>query len=55
MAAGDEPQAYGWIGRVGRVLEEIPEDAAHGHFLLLTEVVKNLQAVVDAVRTAVSA
>lgn len=53
LARGDEPQAYGWAGRVGRVLEEIPEDAVHGHFLLLTEVLVNLwsgdpAAAVDA-------
>ncbi|MPZ92940.1 MAG: LuxR family transcriptional regulator [Actinobacteria bacterium] len=44
MARGDEPQAYGWAGRAGRVLEEIPEDAVHGHFLFLTEVLINLYA-----------
>ena len=44
LSRGDEPQAHGWAGRAGRVLNEIPENAAHGHFLWLTEVLINLYA-----------
>jgi DNA-binding NarL/FixJ family response regulator len=52
---GDEPQAYGWAGRAGRVLEGVPENPGHGYLLLLTEVQLNLQtgepsAAVDAAR-----
>ncbi len=56
LVRGDEPQALGWVGRVGRVLEEIPEDAVHGHFLFLTGVLVNLHgrgepaAAVEAAR-----
>jgi DNA-binding NarL/FixJ family response regulator len=42
LARGDEPQAHGWAGRVGRVLEKIPEAAVHALFLLLTDVLVNL-------------
>jgi DNA-binding NarL/FixJ family response regulator len=42
LPRGDEPQAFGWLGRAGRVLEEVPEDAVHGFFLFLTEVLRNL-------------
>lgn len=42
LSRGDQPQAFGWAGRAGRVLEEIPENAAHGHFLWLTEVLASL-------------
>ena len=56
LPRGDEPQAFGWVGRAGRVLEEIPEDAVHGFFLFITEVMGNLRAggdpaaVVDSAR-----
>lgn len=53
IGTGDEPQAIGWIGRIGRVLEQIPENAAHGHFLWLTEVFMNL--VTDHPKAAVDA
>ena len=30
MARGDEPQGMGWLGRAGRLAEELPECAVHG-------------------------
>lgn len=55
LSRGDEPQAYGWAGRAGRVLEGIPENPGHGYLLFLTEVQANLRAgepaaAVDAAR-----
>ena len=44
LSRGDEPQAHGWASRAGRVLEEIPESGAYGHFLWLTEVLASLVA-----------
>jgi DNA-binding CsgD family transcriptional regulator len=44
LGRGDEPQAAGWIGRAGRLLDGIPENAVHGYLMLLTEVEANLQA-----------
>ncbi|MBA2632499.1 MAG: LuxR family transcriptional regulator [Chloroflexi bacterium] len=44
LARGDEPRAHGWAGKARRVLEEIPQAAVHGLFLLLTDVVVNLSA-----------
>lgn len=44
MAMGDEPQAMGWIGRAGRLLQDIPECAVHGYLIFLTEVEANLQS-----------
>ncbi len=55
LARGDEPQAMGWIGRAGRLLEGIPECPAHGLLLHMTGVEPSLQAgqpaaAVDAAR-----
>lgn len=55
MGRGDQPQAMGWIGRAGRLLEGIPECPAHGLLLQITSVEANLQAgnpaaAVDAAR-----
>jgi DNA-binding NarL/FixJ family response regulator len=55
MGRGDQPQAMGWIGRAGRLLEGIPECPAHGLLLQVTSVEANLQAgnpaaAVDAAR-----
>lgn len=54
MGRGDEPQALGWIGRAGRLLEGIPECPAHGLMLQVTSVEANLQgnpaAAVEAAR-----
>jgi tetratricopeptide (TPR) repeat protein len=36
MARGDEPQAAGWLGRAGRLAEDIPECTAHGYLASLT-------------------
>ena len=44
MGRGDRPQAMGWIGRAGRLLEGIPECPAHGLLLQITGVEANLQA-----------
>ncbi|MGH9227148.1 MAG: response regulator transcription factor [Acidimicrobiales bacterium] len=43
MAMGDEPQGMGWIGRAGRLAQDIPECAVHGYLMFLTEVEANLQ------------
>ncbi len=55
MGRGDEPQAMGWIGRAGRLLEGIPECPAHGLMMQVTNVEASLQAghptaAVDAAR-----
>ncbi len=55
MGRGDEPQAMGWIGRAGRLLEGIPECPAHGLLMQVTDVEASLQAghptaAVDAAR-----
>ena len=55
MGRGDEPQAMGWIGRAGRLLEESPECPAHGLMVQVTNVEASLQAghpmaAVDAAR-----
>ncbi|HEX6327355.1 MAG TPA: helix-turn-helix transcriptional regulator [Jiangellaceae bacterium] len=55
MGRGDEPQAIGWIGRAGRLLEGIPECPAHGLLLHVTGAEPSLQAgqpaaAVDAAR-----
>lgn len=42
MSRGDEPQAFGWAGRAGRVLEGIPQNPGHGYLLYLSEVQVNL-------------
>ena len=44
MGRGDEPQALGWIGRAGRLLEGVPESPAHGLLLYITGVEPNLMA-----------
>ena len=44
MGRGDVPQAMGWIGRAGRLLEGIGECPAHGLLIQVTEVEPNLQA-----------
>lgn len=36
MARGDEPQAAGWLGRAGRLAEDIPECTAHGYLVNFT-------------------
>jgi DNA-binding NarL/FixJ family response regulator len=55
MGRGDEPQAMGWIGRAGRLLEGIRECPAHGLLMQVTDVEPSLQAgrpaaAVDAAR-----
>jgi len=55
MGRGDVPQATGWIGRAGRLLEGTPECPAHGLLIQVTEVELSLQAgqptaAVDAAR-----
>ena len=55
MGRGDELQAVGWIGRAGRLLEQIPECPAHGLMMQVTDVEASLQAghpraAVDAAR-----
>jgi hypothetical protein len=55
MGRGDVPQAMGWIGRAGRLLEGTPECPAHGLLIQVTEVEPSLQtgqptAAVDAAR-----
>ncbi len=55
MGRGDVPQAMGWIGRAGRLLEGVPECPAHGLLIQVTEVEPSLQAgqptaAVDAAR-----
>ncbi|MDQ4114608.1 MAG: helix-turn-helix transcriptional regulator [Actinomycetota bacterium] len=44
MGRGDVPLARGWIGRAGRLLEDLPECPAHGLLIQVTEVEPNLQA-----------
>ncbi|MDF2967171.1 MAG: LuxR family transcriptional regulator [Nocardioidaceae bacterium] len=44
MGRGDEPQAMGWIGRAGRLLEGIPECPAHGLMMQVADVETSLQA-----------
>ncbi|MEU0315320.1 helix-turn-helix transcriptional regulator [Nocardioides sp. NPDC006273] len=44
LGRGDEPQAMGWFGRAGRLLEGAPECAARGLLLLVTGVEANLHA-----------
>lgn len=56
MSRGDEPQAFGWAGRAGRVLEGTPQNPGHGYLLYLTEVQVNLHtgnpsAAVEAAHT----
>lgn len=55
MGRGDEPQAMGWIGRAGRLLEGIEQSPAHGLMIQVTEVEANIRAgqaaaAVDAAR-----
>jgi DNA-binding CsgD family transcriptional regulator len=55
MGRGDVPQAMGWIGRAGRLLEGAPDCPAHGLLIQMTEVEPSLQggqpaAAVDAAR-----
>jgi len=55
MARGDEPQAAGWLGRAGRLAEDIPECTAHGYLVNFTVVEASLMtgqpaAAVDAAR-----
>lgn len=54
LGRGDEPQALGWIGRAGRLLDGIPECPAHGLMLQITSVEANLpgdpEAAVQAAR-----
>ena len=38
LARGDEQQSTGWLGRAGRLAEEIPECALHGYVVYVTEV-----------------
>ena len=54
-ARGDEPQAVGWLGRAGRLAEDIPESTAHGYLVNFTVVEASLMAgqpaaAVDAAR-----
>ena len=44
MARGDEPQAAGWLGRAGRLADDIPESAAHGYLVNFTVVEASLMA-----------
>jgi len=44
LGRGDEPQAMGWFGRAGRLLEGTPECPAHGLLLLVTGVEASLHA-----------
>ena len=44
MGRGDKPQAMGWLGRTGRLLEGIPDCPAQGLLLLVTGVEASLQA-----------
>jgi DNA-binding NarL/FixJ family response regulator len=55
LGRGDVPQATGWIGRAGRLLEGIAECPAHGLLIQVMEVEPSLQAgqptaAVDAAR-----
>jgi DNA-binding NarL/FixJ family response regulator len=55
VARGDEPQAVGWLGRAGRLVEGIPECPVHGFLLSFMAVEPNLlagqpAAAVDAAR-----
>lgn len=55
IGRGDIPRGMGWIGRAGRLLQELPECPAHGLLIQVTEVEPNLQAgqpaaAVDAAR-----
>ena len=55
LGRGDVPQATGWIGRAGRLLQGAPECPAHGLLIQVTEVESSLQAgqptaAVDAAR-----
>ena len=43
-ARGDEPQAAGWLGRAGRLAEDIPECPAHGYLANFTVVEASLMA-----------
>ena len=54
-ARGDEPQAVGWLGRAGRLAEDVPECTAHGYLVNFTVVEASLMAgqpaaAVDAAR-----
>jgi DNA-binding NarL/FixJ family response regulator len=44
LGRGDVPQGMGWIGRAGRLLEDVPECAAHGLLIQVTQVEPSLQA-----------
>ena len=44
MARGDEPQAAGWLGRAGRLADDIPESAAYGYLVNFTVVEASLMA-----------
>ncbi|HKX68986.1 MAG TPA: helix-turn-helix transcriptional regulator [Intrasporangium sp.] len=55
MARGDEPQAAGWLGRAGRLAEDLPDSPAHGYLVNFTVVEASLMAgqpaaAVDAAR-----
>lgn len=55
VARGDEPQAAGWLGRAGRLADDIPECTAHGYLVSFTVVEASLMAgrpaaAVDAAR-----
>jgi DNA-binding NarL/FixJ family response regulator len=43
-ARGDEPQAAGWLGRAGRLADDVPECTAHGYLLSFTVVEASLMA-----------
>ncbi len=43
-ARGDEPQAVGWLGRAGRLAEDVPECTAQGYLMNFTVVEASLMA-----------
>ena len=43
-ARGDDPQAAGWLGRAGRLAEDVPECTAHGYLMNFTVVEASLMA-----------
>ena len=48
LGRGDVPQGMGWIGRAGRLLEDVPECPAHALLIQLTEVEPSLHAGLPA-------
>lgn len=52
-ARGDEPQALGWLGRAGRLAEDVPECAAHGYLVNFTVVETATRVTTRAQMTAV--